>query len=466
MTAPSTRTNPAARLALCFALVALGACGEARGPQARSVLVVSLDTTRADHLGAYGYGRPTSPAFDALAAEGHLFTDAHSVMPTTLPSHTSMFTSLNPRELGVRANGMVVPPAADTLAERLSEQGFATGAFVSAVPLHPRFGLDQGFDVYDHPRGEERRGDVTVERARAWLEERGSERFFCFVHLFDAHTWYTPPEPYRSQFGAPAGVHPPARDFLPDPGLFDADVVRAAIDAYDAEIRYADELLAELLAQLDASGLRDDTLVVVVSDHGEALAELLGPYGYAFDHGEFLHERELRVPFVLAGPADVLPPGPARHDELVTLLDLMPTVLELLGLPCRPPTLGRSLVPLFAGGAFERRPALAERRRLTPGEVRRSPSPFLRGEEFSVTTPDWHFVRCQGRPVELFERARDPDQTSNVAAQHPDVVAALQTLIDSWLEVHAEAGSSGLSGDVDPELLEALRALGYATDGD
>lgn len=456
-------THRAALLALALAACALSSCGAGSSPSAKNVLIISLDTTRADHLGAYGYVRPTSPAFDSLARQGHLFTDARTVMPTTLPAHTSMFTSLNPRELGVLANGMLVPPSAHTLAERLSEAGFATAAFVSAAPLHPRFGLDQGFDVYDHPHIEERPGDVTVRNARAWLGQRGDERFFCFVHLFDPHTWYTPPRVYRESFGVPPGVHPPARDFVLDPGALTPDVVRTAVDAYDAEIRFTDELLAGLLEQLQTSALRDDTLIVVLSDHGETLGELLEPYGYAFDHGEFLHERELHVPLLVSAPAGVLAAGPERHDELVSVLDLLPTVLELVDLPCREPALGRSLAALMRGESLASHPVLAERRVLAPGEIQVPPSPYLRGQEFAVTTEQWHFVRCEGRPAELFERSVDPEGAHNVAAQHPDVVAGLESWLDDWLAIHTAAAPSAAAGDIDPELLEALRALGYAT---
>ncbi len=452
-------------IAVLLALAALVVCGCGGGEPARagpSLLVVSLDTTRADHLSGYGYPRPTSPRLDQLAGRGHRFEAAYTVMPTTLPAHAALFSSLYPRQIGARANGEVVSPATETLAERLYARGFETAAFVSAVPLHPRFGLDQGFQTYDHPAGEERRGDETRSRAAEWLAAHASQRFFCFVHLFDPHTWYAPPEEQRQLFGGSAGPHPPARDFVPDRAAFGPEVVRASIDAYDAEIRFADMQLGLLLDELERLGARERTIVVVLSDHGETLDELLDPFGYAFDHGEFLRRHELRVPLVLWTPPGVGPAGPTVQAELVSLLDVMPTLLELLEVPCEPPFLGRSLVPLLAGQPLERRPAFAERRSLATPELRRPPSPFLRGEELSVSTPSWHFLRCEGRPDELFDTARDPLERENVAASNPDVAARLRKLLDAWVAAHAAAAPSADGRPVDPALLEALRNLGYA----
>jgi arylsulfatase A-like enzyme len=449
---------------LALGVAAAAGCGsepEAPGRQT-NLLFVSIDTLRADHLSCYGYERETSPRLDALATGGRRFANAWTVMPTTLPSHAAMFTSLFPREIGARANGMVVPPGAWTLAERLAQEGFATGAFVSAAPLHPRSGLGQGFEVYDHPPDAERRGEVTRERAVDWLREHSGERFFGFVHLFDPHTWYTAPRAQRELFRAPGGQQPPERAFVTRPEALTDEVRRAAVDAYDAEIRYADDQLGALLDELEVLGLAERTVVVVLSDHGETLDELLDAYDYGFDHGEFLHRRELHVPLVLRVPAGLPGSGPGLHEDLVTTLDLLPTLLELVGAPRAQPYLGRSLVPLLEGEALQALPAFAERRLLTRQELERPPSPVLAGGELSVATTDWHLVRSAGRPLELFDLENDPLERRNAAADHPRIVERLEALLDAWSEAHA-AGSSA-RGEVDPELLEALRALGYATD--
>ena len=454
------------RVAAALLALLAGACGAGEEPaRARNLLFVSIDTLRADHLSSYGYGRETSPRLDELAARSSRFENLWSVMPTTLPAHTAMFTSLYPGMLGAVANGFVVAPQANTLAERLAERDFATAAFVSAVPLDPRFGLDQGFETYDHPSSEERPGDVTTDRALGWLREHEGEPFFCFVHLFDPHSWYTAPKAQRALFNAPSGRQPPERDFLKRPELF-ASVLRGALtDAYDAEIRFADLQLGRLLDELAALGLAENTLVVVTSDHGETLDELIDAYAYGYDHGEFLHLRELRVPLVLHVPGSGPLAAAGVRAELATSLDLLPTLLELLGVPREGLLLGRSLVPLLAGESLPPRPVFAERRALTRGEVRQPPSPFLVGQEFAVATQDWLYVDCQGRPTELYDLRADPQAAHNVAAAHLDECARLLELIESWRAAQAAIGSlGGGKQDVDPALLEALRALGYATE--
>jgi arylsulfatase A-like enzyme len=447
------------------ALALAAGCGGGSAPTTpRNLLFVSIDTLRADHVGCYGYGRPTTPHLDALAARSERFASCWSVMPTTLPAHTAMFTSLHPKLVGAVANGFPVAPAAHTLAERLREQGFATGAFVSAVPLHPRFGLDQGFDVYDHPPGEERRGDETRARAEDWLRARGPERFFAFVHLFDPHTWYGAPEEQRALFGAPGGPQPPEREFLGDPAAFDAARREALVAAYDAEIRFADAQLGLLLELLEERGLADSTLVVVTSDHGETLDELIGGYGYGYDHGEFLHGRELRVPLVVHVPGR---DGAGVHEAAVSQLDLLPTLLELLEVPREGLLLGRSLAPLLSGASLAPRPVFAERRDLTRGETQKPPSPALAGLEFAVAGEAWLFVTGATRGEELYDLRADAQGLSDVAADHPGELARLRELVDSWRATQAALGLQGPAADpadIDPELLEALRALGYATD--
>jgi len=454
----------AALLCGLTALLAAGCLDGDRAGAAKNLLLISLDTTRADHLSAYGYERPTSPRIDALAESGHRFEAAYTVMPSTLPAHAAMFTSLHPRELGVLSNGATVPTTAYTLAERLAESGFATAAFVSAVPLHARLGIDQGFDHYDEPPVK-RPANETRERALDWLRRREGERFFAFVHFYDPHTWYEAPAPSRARFGVPAGRQPPVRDFVRDPAALSRAARAHAVAAYDAEIHFADSQVGALLDALAELGLRADTVVVVTSDHGETLDELLESYGYAFDHGEFLHGRELRVPLVLS-----LPPGalglPERgvHDAVVSILDIMPTLLDLLGVACAAPCSGRSLVPLLAGEPLAPQPAFAERRHLTEQERRAPQSPWLAGEEASVTSGAWHFVEGGGRPAALFDRLADPAETVDLAAARPEVAARMQRLIDAWRAGHAAAEASG--APLDPEILEALRSLGYATEGD
>lgn len=439
-------------------------CGGGAADPPRSLLLVSIDTLRADHVGCYGYERPTTPHMDALAARSDRFESYWSVMPTTLPAHAAMFTSLHPRMVGAPANGRLVTPQAHTLAERLREHGFATGAFVSAVPLHPTFGLAQGFQVYDHAPAEERRGNKTRARAEAWLRERGNERFFAFVHLFDPHTWYDAPQPERDLFGAPAGPLPEERGFLERPGALDAAQRARLVDAYDAEVRFADAQVGALLALLEELHLSNSTVVVVTSDHGETLDELVEQHGYGYDHGKFLHGRELRVPLIVHDPRA---PGPRVHEPAASQLDLLPTLLELLDVPREGLMLGRSLAPLLRGGALPPRPVFAERRAATIDDGAPALERILSGEEFAVAGEGWLLITGSARPEELYDLSADPRGGADVSAAHPDRCRELGEKVKTWREAQAvleSLGSQTEPEDVDPDLLEALRALGYATD--
>ncbi|MBI5433970.1 MAG: sulfatase [Planctomycetes bacterium] len=434
-------------------------------PADTNLLFVSLDTTRADRLSCYGHSRPTTPNLDRLAAEGHRFVNAYTPMPTTLPSHASMFTSLHPLELGVLRNLQVVPSEANTLAERLKAAGFATGAFVGAVPLDAQFGLNQGFDVYQGPRKRpERRAAPVRKEAAKWLAEHASERFFCFVHFYDAHAPYDPPndalgDAARAQVGAPAGAFAtdPRVDcgFIKPPAELASDGLAATALAYEAEIAYADAELGLLLDELRASGVLARTLVVVTSDHGETLDELVATHGYAFDHGEFLHRRELNIPFVLRLPDASSPVAPGVHPEVVSTLDFLPTLLELLGAPCAPPFGGRSLSPLLVGGTIASAPMISRRHDMTEWIP-----PRFSGEEFSLIDGSWHFVESAHGHA-LFDFARDPFGAHDLSKQEPQRAETFSRALANWRKVRGRAlwGEAKLSDD--PDAKAALEELGY-----
>lgn len=429
-------------------------------PPDANLLFVSFDTTRADRISSYGHPRPTTPNFDRLAAQGHRFEHAYTPMPTTLPSHASMFTSLHPLELGVVRNRQVVPAEAATLAERLKGAGFETGAFVASVPLDAQFGLDQGFDVY---RGttdrEERRAEVVAGDALAWLAERGPRRFFCFVHFFDAHTPYDPPDAARARFGVPPGVFARAprvdSGFLLPSKVPSAETVANALRAYEAEISHADQELGALLDGLERLGLAERTVVVVTSDHGETLDELIGERKYAFDHGEFLHVRELRIPLAIRLPPGASPRAPAVHSEPVSTLDYLPTILELLDVRCDAPIRGRSLVPLLAGGALDDAPVVSCRHEL--GDFARKD---IAGDEFSWIEGRWQLLESpRGRA--LFDLASDPQATRDLAAAEPARVESLSRALAEWRRTRGGAlwGEAALSDDA--KAAAELEKLGY-----
>jgi arylsulfatase A-like enzyme len=454
-------------LVLPFALLAGcsgGGNGDAGGdgrfpPYEANLLVISMDTARADHLSAFGYDRPTTPRLERLAADAHVFEAAYTVMPTTLPSHASIFTSLYPAQLRVRKNGDRVPDDVAMLAEVLASAGFVTGAFVSAAPLHPKTNFDQGFDTYVHPEsiaGRKTRevpaSDVRAAAA-AWLAARGDERFFCFVHLFDPHTWYEPPLEVREQFEVPPGRFPPARKFLTEP--IASEAVRASVDAYDAEIRFADTEIGRLLDATPGEVL-DRTIVVFLSDHGETLDEMLPAYG--FDHGEFLYRRELRIPLLIRLPHGFPDRDHRTHGELVSTLDVTPTLLDLLGLPAAAPAEGRSLLPLLRGGSLQPRAVVSQRHTLKPGKQP------LEGDAFSIVSGRWHWIRQHGREDLLFDLVTDPLERQDVLAQHEELVPELEAMLEQW-RAHVGKPRSGESVD-DAELHRALEALGYVDTGE
>jgi arylsulfatase A-like enzyme len=298
----------------------------ARPPQF-NVLLVTLDTTRADRLGCYGYTDAHTPALDSLAAQGVLFERAFTPAPVTLPAHASLLTGLVPPVHGVRDNGIYrLRDEAVTLAELLGDAGMVTAATVAAYVLASRFGLAQGFSHYDERlKGQlgkpaafyvERPAEEVTDAALGWLEKRNDKKnFFLWVHYFDPHSPYVPPARFDSLC--------PGRP-------------------YDGEIAYMDSQLGRLLGALRSDGQYENTLVVVVGDHGEALGEHGEP-----THGIFLYNSTVRVPLIVKFPAGEHAGG--RVDANVSLVDIFPTVLERAGLSVPSGIQGRSLLPLLGG---------------------------------------------------------------------------------------------------------------------
>jgi arylsulfatase A-like enzyme len=447
---PGRRGSPARILAGSALLLASACGGGSELPP--NVVLVSLDTLRPDHLSCYGYDRPTSPHLDRLAAQGHRFEWALTTMPTTLPAHASLMTSLYPSQLNVRRNSGTLPEEARTLAEALQEAGYATAAFVSAEPLHANHNLDQGFDLY-RDAGEEGSlvADQTLRRAQRFLDESRSRPFFLFLHLFDPHTSYAAPPGARRRLGAPDrpmganGFRAGARE-LP------AEEVADTIRAYDAEIAYTDSAVGRLLERLDERGLADRTLVVIVSDHGESLDELIASHDYAFDHGEFLTLHQVRVALIVRQPGEASRPAGAVHPATVSLVDVAPTILDLLGLPPLATAAGRSLAPLLAGGALPPAPVFSERRSSAKAKA------GVAQPEWSATEAPWHLILTPDGE-ELYDARTDPAGRTDVLARSAPP-AELSRALELWRSrlqpLYAE-----VARPADPEALERLRALGY-----
>ena len=424
-----------------------------------NVVVISVDTLRRDHLAPYGARFDTNAA-TRLAREGAVFEHAVSQVPLTLPSHTSLFTGLYPPRHAIRDNGFVLEPAATTLAERLLASGYATAGFVSSYVLHSRWGIGQGHQVYDDSfdyRGLEHRSLIDVERpatavvdaAVTWLKQpkRGSSPFYMWVHLYDPHDPYTPPEAFR----------------------------RAAPSAYAGEVMYADHEVNRLLDTLDALGLRRNTLIVYLADHGEAL----GAHGEP-THGVFLYGDTLDVPLIVAPPNGQTVPtltlalNGRRVQGLSRLVDVMPTVLDLTGLTVPAGLDGVSLLPMIVHETSMGATFSSEKPGSETANVSTIAGPFSYAETyyprfhygwselFSVETTRWKFVKAP-RP-ELYDLAADPKQTHEISAQHPGIAAALSAQLDASSPNVGKAAPA--PPRLDPEATARLRSLGYISGGE
>ncbi len=415
-------------------LAALSACGEPQGlPAALTtgaargfhVVLVTLDTTRADRLGCYGYAQARTPIIDGLAARGVRFADAVSAAPMTLPSHATILTGLLPPNHGVRENGEFVLGAEQaTLAEVLSSEGYATAAFVSAFVLDARFGLDQGFERYDDALAggaaygdfnERSAADVT-DAATTWLRARSSEQpFLLWVHYFDPHFPYEPP----------AAV--------------------AAGEPYDGEIASVDRELGRLVTTLEDADLLDRTVFLLVADHGESLGE----HGES-THGMLLYDAVMRVPLILSVPG-LLDGGTVVADGVAATMDIVPTLCDLLGVR---DTTARDGTSLLQPGWKQGRSVYMEA--LAPYfESGWSPLYGLRRHEDK-------FVLAPSS--EYYDLAKDPDERNNLygASDRRPEWSALETRLDGllgdWPTIQAVAASSV---PLDPAATARLEALGY-----
>ncbi|MFQ5718460.1 MAG: sulfatase [Acidobacteriota bacterium] len=383
-----------------------------------SILFITIDTLRADHVSSYGYGWPTTPTLDALAASGARFTGMVAPLPETAPACATLLTGRWPGQLGMHGNGQPLGPDVETLATRLRQEGYATAAFVSGFPLTRRLsGLARGFTVYDDALpdargrvpGVQRVAAKTAAAALKWLGQRRSTPFFAWVHFYDPHGDYDPGPPYDTLFGpAPAGPDIPLAD-IPAYQRRDSETDAAAyLRRYDGEIRRVDDQVRRLLAKLDDTGDRPRTLVVITADHGESLTE----HGYFFDHGNEIYQPSTHVPFILNGPG--VASRPEGIDGVARTVDIMPTVLDLLGVAPASDAPGRSLRPRLTGAVPAEPPeAFTEARfkpyrALTPGaDV--GPKLAARDDRFTA------ILRLATSRLEIYDRLADPGETDDLS---------------------------------------------------
>ncbi len=419
-------------------VVAAHCLGCAPDTQRPNLLLVTLDTTRADRLGCYGREGAATPNLDGLAADGALFEQAIAVAPVTLPSHVSLLTGQYPPRHGVRMNGDFRLPEGDTtLAEHLGARGYATAAIVGAYVLSADFGIAQGFPVYDEPPvqrdlgpgGIELRHEEIVERtagevtraAIELLDGRLAEPFFLWLHYYDPHGEYEPPPPYAGRFSA---------------------------NPYEGEIAYVDAELGRVLDALRSGGRLDRTLVAVTADHGESLGE----HGEN-THGLLIYEATQRVPLLLRMPETV--PAGTRSDRLVSGVDLAPTLLELLGQPPLPGAEGLSFAAAARGERMPPRPPVYTEAELPLRAYGWAPLRALRDERYK-------FIRAP--QLELYDLDQDPGESRNIALGGLDrvgrFVEALAALEATWPADRPEAEQR-----LDPAARGRLAALGYVSGG-
>lgn len=408
--------------------VSLGGLPGGVAPDDLNVVFITLDTTRWDAMGYAGAGGNPTPAIDGLARDGVRFENAVASVPLTLPSHSTMFTGLVPPRHGVRDNGgFVLDPRYVTLAERLQERGWATGGFVGAYVLDAKWGIAQGFDHYfdEFDLSKYKRislGDVArtagevVDAAMPWLEANADRKFFAWLHFYDPHTPYEPPEPWKGRFqGRP----------------------------YLGEVAYVDAQIARVVNWLAARDLADRTVVVVVADHGESLGE----HGEG-THGLFIYDATVKVPLVIRTPYAGTKGRTVR--DVVRSHDLTPTILELLGLPGDAEMDGRSLAPLLAGGSLDELDAYSE-------------SLYARhhyGWNELTALRAGRFKYIQAPRPELYDLEQDPGETENLFDERRSLADRLAgVLVDIAAEDVTAAGEP--TATVDPETRERLAALGY-----
>lgn len=404
-----------------------GVSSSAVQPQPVNVVLITLDTVRADHLHCYGYENIKTPTVDGLAANGVLFEKAVTQTPLTEPSHASIFTGTYPNVNHVRDNGFELPPSSVTLATILQRAGWDTAGFISSAVLSRQFGFNRGFATYDGQGMEAtdkitgqpvaaRPANITVDHAISWLNTQSGKPFFVWLHLYDAHTPYHPPAQFLKQYPK---------------------------SPYDAEIAFEDQQLGRFLGVVRKKSLPEKTLVLLLSDHGEGL----GQHGED-GHGIFLYDSTVRIAWIMTGPG--IPAG-VRVRQQAREIDALPTVLDLLGGKASSAIQGTSLVPAFSGKTVPTTYSYEETLypKINMGWAE------LRG----IHTADWMYVRAP-RP-ELYDLDKDPGELNNVIATHPKEFRELEAELKRSSRLGSNNTETVVTRPLDQKTLNQLRSLGY-----
>jgi arylsulfatase A-like enzyme len=488
---------PAALLMACAAYslqafksdrAAAPAEGRGSGPEAMNLLMISIDTLRADHLGCYGNDSVLTPCLDRLAEKGALFSQAFCQIPGTNPSHATAMTGLYPPVHGSRFNGIPIRPETVTLAETLKKAGYATGAFISCSAMDKEIsGLQKGFDTYNQDlfpshlnqqiyhlfpmkiarrlglfSSAERKGERVNESAIPWLRSRGSAPFFLWVHYFDPHVLYDPPPPYDVMYtgGLDSDLNFDIA-LLKNIGESKINLSREDVayyrGKYCGEISYTDYCISVLLDELEKAGLAENTAVILFADHGESLGE----HNYYFFHGKYLYEPSLRVPLLISWPG--MPARGITIDRMVRLIDIAPTVLSLLGIPAPPGMQGRDLTPLIEGRELPQAPAYGENSARFYYQAGQAFIPVYEDKLYSIRTENWKYIEKEGgRFRELYDLKADYEEQRNLAPRHPEIVASLSRELAKYVDMgKTDPLAEQEEASFDRDLLKKLEILGY-----
>jgi arylsulfatase A-like enzyme len=457
-----------------------------------NVLIYLIDTERADHTSLYGYARDTTPFLNKLGSQGLVFEDSQVQAPRTKQSTASLMTSLYSYTHGIIHDYDTIPKGATTLAEQLRAAGYVTASIV-ANPFAGRItGLDRGFDYLQewavvqryrtdaHDRGTD--SEAVNEIAFPWLAQHKDEPFFLYAHATDPHAPYRPPAGFEEKFANPAETPEFDRNYknlggtnkyaggtvvsragCKQAGINPDRFIRRAVDRYDGEILHNDASLEQLVGKLKQLGVLDNTLIVVISDHGEEFWE----HGWT-SHGHSLYQELTHGVFLMWNPK--LIPAPRRVREPVQLIDVTPTVLDLLGLKVPDVVQGQSLAPFAKGQPFQRRGPVMTSRFADPEAKKIGLVPENRIDAVAFVDASWKLIyreRAQEvgiNKVELFDRRSDREEKKNVASQNAQEVDRLLAQIGKWMDAQKQIRmflGQGAKVTLDPKTLEQLRSLGY-----
>jgi arylsulfatase A-like enzyme len=449
-------------LHLTVLVLLVGGCTVENGNSERpNILLITLDTARADHLSAYGYQYDTTPFLRELAARGAYFKRVYAAAPATAPSHATLFTSQSPLTHRVVKNAVTLAEDSDTLAELLVANGYQTAAIVSSFVLNAKFGLAQGFQHYDDELdgtnasihwhkwegqevvgGFDRNATEATDKAVAWLEHARDPKqpFLLFVHYFDPHDPYLPPPKYRGRFSNSEITQP---------------YVRQQVDYYDGEIAYTDDQLRRLLDTIDRLKLDDDTIVIVTGDHGEGIWQR----GYQY-HGAHIYEEAVRVPLIVHWPGRVM--AGSAFEKPVTLADVTPTIFELIGLDSTGRNFqGRSLAQALRSGQplTEDQPAFIYR---VPYDPHHEFGVWVDGEKHGVRYQRWKYLVSDTEgTTELYDLFVDPGETRNLVAKRPEWAKELGAMLTNWRETVSQPDSLTIMSPLSTTDLQKLKSLGY-----